>query len=130
MQPDAVVDVETHRRNLLKQKAIIVNQRRRLAEKLKNPRILEIGYHTLRHWKATKLYHETKDILYVMKFLGHRSIKKTMIYIDLESVCYSNGKEEYHAKTATTKEEALQLTESGFEYVCDIEDGWLFRKRK
>jgi len=50
-------------------------QRKRLASKLQNPRLLRISFHTIRHWKATMEYHETKVILHVMKFLGHKSIK-------------------------------------------------------
>lgn len=84
----------------------------------------------MRHWKATQLYHQTKDVLYVMKFLGHRDVKNTLIYIDLESVGYSKGGENYHAKTAKTETEAIQLVEAGFEYVCDIGEVKLFRKRK
>lgn len=38
-------------------------RRKMLARKLGNPRLLEIGFHTFRHWKATTLYHETKDIV-------------------------------------------------------------------
>lgn len=92
-------------------------QRRRTANKLKNPRIAMITYHSCRHWKATRLYHQTKDILYVMKFLGHRSIKNTLMYIDLERICYPGG-DDYTGKAARTEAEALQLVEAGFEYVC------------
>jgi hypothetical protein len=28
-----------------------------------------------RHWKATMEYHKTKDILHVMRLLGHKNIK-------------------------------------------------------
>jgi integrase len=76
-----------------------------VAEKLKNPRILEIIYHTLRHWKATMLYHQTKDVLYVMKFLGHKNMKNTLIYIDLETTLYLHGAEQYYGKTAKTEDE-------------------------
>ena len=69
----------------------------------------KIHYHTFRHWKATPLYHQTKDILFVMKFLGHRSIKNTLLYIDLEIACFSKGGDEYHAKTARTEADVLQL---------------------
>jgi len=123
-------DRRSHLNHLKRQKGLLGHQRRRTAEKLKNPCIAEIKYHSLRHWKATQLYHQTKDILYVMKFLGHRDVKNTLIYIDLESVCYSKGGEDYHAKTAKTETEAIQLVEAGFEYVCDIGEVKLFRKRK
>lgn len=38
-------------------------QRRNVAKKLQNPRLLQIHFHTLRHWKATMEYAKTKDIL-------------------------------------------------------------------
>jgi len=36
----------------------------------------------------------------------------------------------YHSATPKTIEEAKQLIETGFEYVCDMEGIKLFRKRK
>jgi integrase len=123
-------DLKTHRHCLRRQKALLTHQRRRIAEKLKNPRLIKIHYHTFRHYKATQLYHQTRDILYVMKFLGHRDVKNTLIYIDLEIACYSKGGDNYHAKTARTETEALQLIEAGFEYVCDIGEVKIFRKRR
>lgn len=65
-----------------------------------------------------------------MKFLGHRDVKNTLIYIDLEIACYSKGGDECHARTARTEIEALQLIEAGFEYVCDMGKVKLFRKRR
>jgi integrase len=129
-EPIGKEDRKTHMRHLRRQKGLLGHQRKRIAEKLKNPRILEIHYHSFRHWKATQLYHQTKDILYVMKFLGHRSIKNTLVYIDLESVCFPHGGDDYHAKTARTEAEALKLIEAGFDYVCSIGEAKLFRKRK
>ena len=100
--------------------------RKRLARKLGNPRLLQITFHTFRHWKATMEYHKTRDILHVMRFLGHKNIKNTLIYtqlIDLEE-------DEYVCKVAENIEEAKQLIEDGFEYVCDMDTVKLFRKRK
>ena len=105
-------------------------QRRRLAYKLKNPRLQRITFHTLRHWKATMLYHQTKDILYVMRLLGHKNIKNTLIYVQLEEALFKNEEEEYVCKVAKTVEEAKNLVERGFEYVCEVEGVQLFRKRK
>ena len=56
-------------------------QRKRVAHKLGNPRMLQIHFHTLRHWKATTEYARTKDILYVKQLLGHKNIKNTLKYI-------------------------------------------------
>jgi integrase len=67
--------------------------RKRTAQKLQNPRILQIHFHTLRHWKATLLYHQTKDILYVMRFLGHKNIKNTLLYIQLAEVLFEETSE-------------------------------------
>lgn len=47
----------SHLNHLTRQKGLLSRQRRRIAEKLKNPRIVEINCHSLRHWKAPQLYH-------------------------------------------------------------------------
>jgi len=104
----------------------IALQRRKAAIKLQNPRLLQIHFHTLRHWKATMEYAKTKDILHVMKVLGHRNIQTTLIYTQL--INFESN--EYHSATAQTIEEASKLIEAGFEYVCKIDNVQLFRKRK
>ena len=38
-------------------------QRKRIAERTKNLRLLRISFQTFRHWKATMEYHKTKAIL-------------------------------------------------------------------
>jgi integrase len=105
-------------------------QRKTLAHKLGNPRLLQITFHTFRHWKATMLYHKTKDVLYVMNFLGHKSIKNTLVYIQLEEALFNQENEEFICKAAKTISEAKSIIELGFEYVCEIDDTKLFRKRK
>jgi integrase len=102
-------------------------QKRRLAHKLQNPRLLNITFHTFRHWKATMEYHKTKDILHVKQLLGHRNINSTLVYTQLINF----EKDEFYSATAKTVEEARQLVESGFEYICTTPDNiMLFRKRK
>ena len=100
---------------------------KRVAYKLGNPRILKISFHTLRHWKATMEYHRTKDILHVMQMLGHRNVKNTLVYTQLIN---NEGDDEYICKVAKTVEQAAELIEAGFEYVCEIDGIKLFRKRK
>jgi integrase len=102
-------------------------QRKKAAIKLGNPRLLQITFHTFRHWKATMEYHRTKDILYVMRLLGHKSIKNTLVYTQLIDF---PEEDEFVCKVAKTVQEASQLIESGFEYICTLEDAKLFRKRK
>jgi integrase len=106
-------------------------QRKRIARKLVNPRILQITMYTLRHWKATMLYHQTKDILYVMKFLGHKNIKNTLLYVTIESTIFGlEDSDEFTVKVAETLKEACELLEAGFEYVTDMDGKKIFRKRK
>ena len=108
-------------------------QRKRIAKKLNNPRIDKISFHTLRHWKATEEYHRTKDILHVMKTLGHKNIECTLLYIDLEKALYRQPRNEaFTARVAETVEDACDLIEAGFEYVTgEYRDGGkIFRKRK
>jgi integrase len=95
-------------------------QRNRIAKKLGNERLTRISFHTLRHWHATKLYHETKDIMFVQRRLGHRSIMNTMKYIHLAETYFGQEPEEYIVKVAETVEEALPLIEAGFVEASDF----------
>ena len=72
-------------------------------------------------------YYKTKDILYVMKLLGHKSIKNTLIYTQLIEF---EGDDQFVCKVAKTVMEASELIENGFEYVCTMDDAKPFRKRK
>jgi len=101
-------------------------QRARLAEKLQNPRIRRISFKTLRHFKATMEYRKTRDILHVMAVLGHKNIRNTLVYTHLVNF---EG-DEYVCKVARTVEEAKALVEDAFDYVTDVEEYKLFRKRK
>ena len=101
-------------------------QRKRIAYKTGNPRLLKISFKTLRHWKATMEYHRTKDILYVMNFLGHKRIENTLKYTHLVDV----EEDEYVSRVAKTTAEVCTLVDGGFEYVCDVEGDKIFRKRK
>lgn len=105
-------------------------QRKKLAIKLGNPRLQQIHFHTLRHWKASMLYHQTKDVLFVMRFLGHKSITNTLKYIQLEEALFKDIEEAFVCKVAKTIDETKALIEAGFEYICDFNDAKIFRKRK
>jgi len=93
---------------------------------LQEPRLIQIQYHTFRHWKATMEYHKTRDILHVMSLLGHRNIENILIYTQL--ISYES--DEYHSAVAKSVDEARKLVEEGFDYVCQKDDLMLFRKRK
>jgi integrase/recombinase XerD len=102
--------------------------RKKAAAKFQNPRLLQIHFHTFRHWFATMLYAKTKDILYVKQQLGHVSIDNTMLYTRLVNF----ESDEYHVAVATNLEEEKKLLEAGFEFVrYDEKEGVaLYRKRK
>jgi len=104
-------------------------QRKTLARKLNNPRILKIGSHTLRHWKAAMEYHKTRDIIHVQQILERRDIINRDIH-KLKQALFTISNDEFHVKTAKTVEEACKLAETGFEYFDTIESIHIYRKRK
>lgn len=101
-------------------------RRRLLAEKLGNPRLRQISFKTFRHWKATTEYHRTRDILHVMQLLGHKNIRNTLVYTHLIGF----ESDEWVCKVATSKQERVNLIESGFTFVSKEGEEWYFRKRK
>lgn len=100
-----------------------------VSPQVRQPRLQQITFHTLRHWKATREYHHTRDILHVMHILGHKNIKNTLIYTHLVEELFQ-GQDEYISKVTKTERDACALIEAGFEYICDFEEAKLFRKRK
>jgi len=111
-------------------KAMFSRARKRVAVKLQNPRLLDIHFHTLRHWKATMEYHKTKDLLHVMAFLGHKKSDNTLLYVQLDQKLFNDAQDEFTVKTAKTPEEASKLIEVGFQLADTIDGIHLYRKRK
>ena len=108
-------------------------QRKTASKKFNNPRLLKITFVTLRHWKGTTEYHRTKDILHVMKLLGHKRIDNTLVYINLENAIFKTPEDdEFTARVAHNVKEACDLIEVGFQYVTGgyKDGGKIFRKRK
>ncbi len=102
-------------------------QRNQIAVKLQNPRLKNINFIILRHFKGTMEYHKTKDILHVMTVLGHKNIKNTLVYTHLVKFA---DKDEFISKVAHSVEEACELIDKGFEYVGCINGAEIFRTRK
>jgi len=98
----------------------------KISKALNNSKIQSITWKRLRHFKATMEYSRTKDILYVKQLLGHVNINNTLVYTHLVNF----GSEEYICKVAENIEEAKALIESGFEYVTEVDNVKLFKKRK
>ncbi len=105
-------------------------KKHQLSIKLQNTRFDKIMLKTFRTWKATTLYHQTKDPWYVMEFLGHRSLQHTRVYVQLEASLFTAENDEWHCKAAKTPDEAVELVERGFEFVNQIGTVYLYRKRK
>jgi integrase len=116
---DPLTSMEVFRR-------VFAAQRSRVAEKLQNRRIDRITSKTLRHYKATMEYHKTKDILHVMRLLGHKDIRNTLVYTHLVNF----ESDEWICKVATTKQERVSLIESGFTFVAKEGGQWYFKRRK
>jgi integrase len=102
-------------------------ERKRIAKVTGNERFLRVNWKSLRHFKGTTEYIRTKDLVHVMKVLGHKCIKNTMIYIDLAGL---DEDENYVCKVATNREERINLIEAGFSFVAKNGEEWYFRKRK
>jgi integrase len=100
--------------------------RNRVAQKLADPAIKTIRLYDFRHFKASTEYAKTKDLLHVKAMLGHKDLRTTLRYTQLISF----GADEYHVKVAKNVNEATQLIENGFEYVTEMDELKLFRKRK
>ena len=107
-------------------------QRKRAAKKLNNPRLKQIGFHTLRHWKGTTEYHATKDIKHVQYILGHKHSDTTDIYINLAQATFlTNAPEEWTTKVTHNLNEETQHIEAGFQLVRSInETTAIYKKRK
>ena len=102
-------------------------QRKRIAREFGNDRLLRVNFRGLRYFKGTSEYFGTRDIFYVKRILGHKSIKNTEIYVNIVGF---DDNENYVCRVAATKEERINLIESGFERVDKDGDEWYFRKRK
>jgi hypothetical protein len=60
-------------------------------------------------------YHRTKDVLYVQKLLGHKSLQSTMVYIDYETACFGQPFREYFiVKVSANVEKVCKLVEVSF----------------
>jgi len=109
---------------------VFYKERKTLAHRLGNPRLLRIALHTFRHWKATMLYHETKNPILVKEFLGHQNLDATLLYIQLDKSLFRNDSDDFEVKAVKDPEEIKGLIEVGFEYVCEKDGLLFFRKRR
>jgi integrase len=107
------------------------SQRKRLAEKVHNPNLLKIHFHTFRHWKATSDLHLYHDRERVQIILGHKSANSTETYVHIDKMLYlSNSNDNFIVKVCDDIDEAIKLMEVGFEFHIQLAGHSLFRKRK
>jgi hypothetical protein len=67
----------------------------------------------------------------VQHFLGHKSLKSTEIYINIEHTLFEAGvNDEFTVKVAEKPEEIKALLEIGFEYVLQKDNLIFLRKRR
>jgi integrase len=115
-------NLDSHRWNFDRQKTA-------LAKKLQNPRLKQVHFHTLRHYYATRLFNETKNLVLVKQKLGHRNINSTMVYTHI--VEFDEESQKYHHATAKDEKEAGELIDNGWTYICTTPQKiMMFRKRK
>jgi hypothetical protein len=82
---------------------------------------------------VSMLYHYKPDMLEVAEFLGHKELRNTRLYIQLEKSLFKNlPNDMFITKIAHNAEDACKLIEVGFEYVTGQYDdgGKIFRKQK
>jgi len=89
----------------------------------------KIRLYDLRHWYATTTYMKIRDPFHLQRLMGHRNLTTTQRYVHLANMLV-NYSDEYTVKVAKTLNEACQLIESGFEYVTEMDDAKIFKKRK
>jgi hypothetical protein len=62
--------------------------------------------------------------------LGHKELRNTEIYINIEHTIFEPTNDEFTVKTAEKSEEVKSLLEVGFECVCQKDSLIFLRKRK
>lgn len=103
------VYVQKHQGNLFPRSGVISNTfgrlRASLIKKLQNPNLHKIRFYDFRHYYATNLYHDTRDLLLVKEKLGHKNIQNTLVYTHLVNI---DEETVYYCATAKSIEGALK----------------------
>ena len=68
--------------------------------------------------KATMEQHKIRDVPHLMQFLGHRSIKTTLLNTQLMAFV----DDDYASKAVDNVDQIEQLIESGFDCITDIDE--------
>jgi len=71
-----------------------------------------MSFHTFRHWGATILYYKTRDPLLIQRRFGHKNIRNTQIYIQINDGLFQNQLDDFHSATAQNVEDAKKINRS------------------
>jgi integrase len=85
---------------------LLTMERKTILRKLQDTALANIHFHTLRHWKATVLSHETKNPMLVKEFLGHKSLLTTQRYIHIEQALFKDLDDKFTVMAVKTPEES------------------------
>ena len=107
---------------------VFISIRKRTAKKLHRPELEKITLYSFRHHFASKLHHQTRDYFLVKRKLGHRRIEQTLTYIHLIADGFDGN--DYITATAKTVEEECKLLEDGYDFIQEIDEIKIYRKRK
>ncbi len=67
----------------------------------------------------------------MQQFLGHKDIRNTMVYINIERTIFgASDNDEFTVRVTEKPEEIKALLQVGFEYVCQKDNLAFLRKRK
>lgn len=113
------LDKETARKNFQRARA-------RIAKNTGNPRLNQIHFHTLRHWRATQELRDTNNVWCVMELLGHKSLSNTQKYIHL----LGGLSNKFVSAIAHNAEEAMTLINDGYTYADKFGEDHIYRKLK
>jgi integrase len=107
-------------------------QRKEVATKLGNERLLKIHFHTFRHWKGTMEYYKTLDLKHVQYILGHKTSSSCDKYVHYVNELFHIRTEEWTCKIAHNEAEEIKLIEAGFTFVNKREEPYtaFYKKRK
>lgn len=65
-----------------------------------------------------------------MNFLGHKSIKNKLLYVQLAEVIFKEASNEFITRVANSVKGARALIETGFDFFLEMDRVNIFRKRK
>jgi hypothetical protein len=76
------------------------------------------------------MFMQLNDSYTVRQLIGHKTATMTDRYIHIANALLTTKDEKWICKAVTTKEQAMKLIETGFQYVTTIEGIQLFKKRR